>query len=310
MTRRERALPLVLALGAFALALAQRPGWASSDTKVDLHVSPGRFLADVASVWTESGSLGHVQGGQYGGYLFPMGPFFALGHAAGLAPWLVHRLWLGALLALAAWGTVRLLDDLAGRPRGAAHVVAATMMVLNPYVVVFSARTSVTLLAYAVLPWLLLAVHRGVRRPEGWWWPALFALAVTASGGGVNAAVTAWVLAGPALLLGYEVLTGLPARAALAFALRTIVLTAVASLWWVGPILAQARYGIDFLEFTEQQGTIWGTTSVSESLRLMGYWVSYIGVGFHGATRPYFSGAGTLLYAPLVVAAMLLVPAL
>ncbi len=185
--RLDSAVTLGLAAVSFALAFAQRPGWASSDTKIDLHVAPGRFLSDVASVWTPSGSLGHVQGGQYGGYLFPMGPFYAVGHALGLAPWVVHRLWLGALLALAAWGTVRLLDDLVGRPRGVAHIVAGAMMVLNPYVVVFSARTSVTLLAYAALPWLLLAAHRGVRRPAGWWWPALFALAVTATGGGVNA---------------------------------------------------------------------------------------------------------------------------
>ena len=310
MTRRERAIPAALALGAFALALLQRPGWASSDTKIDLHVEPGRFLADVAAVWTESGALGHVQGGQYGGYLFPMGPFFALGHALGLAPWLVHRLWLGTLLGLAAWGTVRLMDALAGRPRGIAHVVAGAMIVLNPYVVVFSGRTSITLLAYAALPWLLLAVHQGVRRPRGWWWPALFALIVTASGGGVNAAVTAWILLGPALLAAYEAATGLRWRAAAWFAWRALALTFVASLWWMGPIVAQARFGIDFLEFTEQQGTIWGTTSMSETLRLMGYWVSYIGVGFHGATRSYFADAGTLLYAPLVVAAMLLVPAL
>ena len=56
-------------------------------------------------------------GGQYSGYLFPMGPFFALGALAGL-PWLVHRLWLGAVLALAAWGTVRLLDAMLERARG------------------------------------------------------------------------------------------------------------------------------------------------------------------------------------------------
>src|SRR4051812_3235264 len=240
-----------------------------------------------------------------------MGPFYAAAHALGLAPWVVHRLWLGALLALAAWGTVRLLDDLVGRPRGVAHVVAGAMMVLNPYVVVFSARTSVTLLAYAALPWLLLAAHRGVRRPAGWWWPALFALAVTATGGGVNAAVTAWVLLGPALLVGYEAaFAGVPWRAVRSFALRAAGLTVAASLWWIAPILVQARYGIDFLEFTEQQGTIWDTTSMSETLRLMGYWVSYIGVGFHGAARSYFSDAGTLLFAPLVVAATLLVPAL
>ena len=108
-----------------------------------------------------------------------MGPFFALGDALGLPPWLVHRLWLGALLALAAWGDVRLIDALAGRPRGAAHVVAGLLYLLNPYVVVFTAARRVTLLGYAALPWLLLSVHRGLRAPRGWWWPAAFALVVT-----------------------------------------------------------------------------------------------------------------------------------
>ena len=42
-------------------------------------------------------------------------------------------------------------------------------------------------------------------------------------------------------------------------------------------------YGIDFLQFTEQPRSIWGTNSVPEALRLMGYWTSYIGVGYHGA---------------------------
>src|SRR3954452_1748260 len=91
---RGRTLPAALAALALVLALIQRPGLASSDTKIDLHVDPGRFLAGVASAWSSTGDLGHVQGGQYGGYLFPMGPFFALFHALGVAPWLVQRLWL------------------------------------------------------------------------------------------------------------------------------------------------------------------------------------------------------------------------
>ena len=48
--------------------------------------SVDRVLADVASAWSSTGDLGHVQGGQYGGYLFPMGPFFALGHLLGVGP--------------------------------------------------------------------------------------------------------------------------------------------------------------------------------------------------------------------------------
>src|SRR3712207_249239 len=100
-------MPLLLAALAYGVALLQRPGTDVADTKVDLHVDPGGFLADVASIWSSSGGLGQVQAGQYAGYLFPMGPFHALGHELGLAPWLVQRLWLGTLLAVAAWGVVR-----------------------------------------------------------------------------------------------------------------------------------------------------------------------------------------------------------
>ena len=102
--RREVGIPLLLGAGAFALAFAQRPGLATADTKINLHVDPGRFLADVASMWTSTGQLGDVQSGQQTGYLFPMGPFFAarprlrdpgLDRAAPVAR---------SLLALAAWG--------------------------------------------------------------------------------------------------------------------------------------------------------------------------------------------------------------
>ena len=69
------------------------------------------------------------------------------------------------------------------------------------------------------------------------------------------------------------------------------------------PLLVQSRFGVDFLRFTEQPGTIWSTTSLPESLRLMGYWISYLGVGYGGELRPYFGGGGVLLFAlPVVVA--------
>ena len=193
-----------LTLLAFAIAFLQRPGESTSDTKIDLHVEPIRFLGEVASVWSSSGGLGQVQGGQYSGYLFPMGPFFAIGEFLGVAPWVVHRLWLGTLLAVGAWGVVKLLDALAGEARPVAQSVAGALYVVNPYVTTFAQATSVTLLGYAALPWLVLAVHRGVRSPRRWWWPGVFALAFTATGGGVNAAVTGWLLLGPALLLVYE----------------------------------------------------------------------------------------------------------
>src|SRR3712207_3208526 len=283
---RPRAIPLALAAGCYLLALVQRPGEVVADTKIDLYVDPRGFLADVASAWTQQVQLGHVFGGQYGGYLFPTAPWFALGDLAGVPTWIVHRLWLGTLLALAAWGVVRLLDALLERPRGAPHVAAALVFVLNPYVAVYANRTSISLLAYAALPWLLLAVHRGLREPRGWRWPALFALVLTCTGGGVNVAVTGWVLLGPALFVAYERwFGGVGPRAVKPFLLRLAPVVLLANLWWVVPVVVHARYGLDFLPFTEQPGTIWQTTSITESLRLMSFWTSYIGLGFGGTLR-------------------------
>ena len=301
---RGRVVEVALAALAFLLALLQRPGWTLTDTKIDLHVDPAGFLGDVLSAWSDTSDLGHVQGGQYGGYAFPMAPFFALGHAFGAAPWLVQRLWLGLVLALAAWGAVRLAGVLAGGTWERA--VAGLLYLLNPYVVIFVNRTSVTLLAYAALPWLLLCTFHGLRAPRRWAWPAAFALIVTASGGGVNAAVLAWVLLGPILLAVYEARW----RALWSFGWRTALAAALVSVWWIAPLLVQGRYGVDFLAFTEQPGTIWSTTSLSESLRLMGYWVSYLGVGYSGTLRPYFGDGGVLLFKTPVVLATLLVPAL
>jgi hypothetical protein len=308
---RSRVETIALTLAGFALALMQRPGIASSDTKLDLHVDPLRFLAGVTSTWSPTGSLGNVQGGQYSGYAWPMGPWFALGRLLDLPPWLAHRLWLGALLAITACGVATLARVLGGPRRPLLPVAAAAVAILNPYVVIIAGRTSITLLAYAVLPWLVLAVHRGLRAPRSWWWPAAFALLLASAGGGVNFAVIAFVALAPVALALYELAAGHVDRAALrAFALRTAACVAVTSAWWVAPLAVQVLYGTDFLRFTEQPGTIWTTTSTPEALRLMGYWTSYIGVGYTGVLRPFQADAGVYLFQPLVVVATLAVPAL
>ncbi|HKP21046.1 MAG TPA: alpha-(1-_3)-arabinofuranosyltransferase family protein, partial [Thermoleophilaceae bacterium] len=311
---RDHTFALGFAVVAFALAFLQRPGWASSDTKIDLHVDPAGFLSNVSSVWAPSIDLGAVQGAQYSGYLWPMGPAFALLHGIGLSPWVAHRIWLGLLLALSAWGMLKLLDALLGRPRGLPHLLGAGFYMLNPYTVIFSARTSVVLLGYAALPWLLVIVHRGVRAGRGWrawWWAAGFALILTSTGGGVNAAVVGWMLVGPLVLLVYEAVAGgVTWRDAGAFLARAAVLGTLVSVWWIAPLLVHVRYGVDFLQFTEQPRAIWGTNSAPEALRLMAYWTSYIGVGFYGARHALYSEAGTLLFNPLAVGASLLLPAL
>ena len=87
---------------------------------------------------------------------------------------------------------------------------------------------------------------------------------------------------------------------------RLVPVAALAQLWWIIPLLVPARAAPNFLPFTEQPGTIWSTTSLPESLRLMGFWTSYVGVGFGGVLRPFQGSAPALLFAaPVVLAALL-----
>ncbi|HEX4626954.1 MAG TPA: alpha-(1-_3)-arabinofuranosyltransferase family protein [Solirubrobacteraceae bacterium] len=289
------------------LAFAQRPGKAVLDTRIELSADPGLFLHRVAAVWSSAGDLGHVQSGQFVGYLFPMAPWFAFAHWIGLPTWVGQRLWLGALIAVASWGVVRLMDELYSRRRGVAHLTAGVLYAANPYVAVWTTRGSVALLAYAAVPWLLLAAHRGMLQPRSWRWPALIGLVLACSGAGVNAGVVAWILPAPLALMLYEAaVAGRGWPALRAFGWRAGLCAAVGSAWWAVPLLIQSRYGTDFLSFTELPSSVWATPSLSESFRLLGYWPLYLGLG----GTPVVGLASPYLFSAPVIVATLLVPVL
>jgi arabinofuranan 3-O-arabinosyltransferase len=293
---------------AYGLAFLQRPGRTFTDTRIELTIDPVRFLHAVAQMWSPTGDLGHVQSGEFIGYLVPMSPWYAFAHTIGIPTWLAQRIWLGTLLAVAGLGVLRLLAALLPRRAPVAEAVAGLLFVANPYVVVVVGRTSAWLVAYAALPWILLAVHRGIRGPGRWRWPATIALVMLFANGGVNAALPFWIAIAAIALVAYEVAVMRRAtwRSAGWFAVRTIVCVAVVSLWWVVPVLMTTKYAPNFLSFTEQPLTILTTPSVSESLRLLGYWVVYYGLSGGPATPS--SGASAYLFEPLVILATFLVP--
>src|SRR3954454_12577992 len=88
----RRLVPAVLAVGSFALAFAQRPGTTVFDTRIELSANATLFLHRAAAVWSPTGDLGHVQSGQFVGYLFPMAPWFAFVQWLGLPVWGGQRL--------------------------------------------------------------------------------------------------------------------------------------------------------------------------------------------------------------------------
>src|SRR5450432_3385648 len=73
----------LLALLAYVPMLLTHPGRVVADTKSYLYLDPDRLLSRAVSMWDPHIGLGTVTH-QNIGYLFPMGPFYAVTHALGI----------------------------------------------------------------------------------------------------------------------------------------------------------------------------------------------------------------------------------
>lgn len=270
-TRRELVEAALLAVLAYLPFLASSPGRVSSDSKQALYVDPGGFLVDAAYLWDPSVGAGTVPH-QHLGYLWPTAPWFWAFDAVGVPDWVAQRLWVGSLTFAALLGARWLARSLGLGPTAA--MVAALVYGLTPYQLAFTARTSVLLLPWAGLPWLVELTRRALAR-GGWRHPALFAL-VTFTVAGVNA---------PSLLL-----TGLAPLAVLVVAvwrdparwrhvagtaLRIGAITIPACAWWLAGLRLQGTYGLPILQLTENLETVATRSSPDDVLRGLGNWFFY-----------------------------------
>ena len=146
---------------------------------------------------------------------------------------------------------------------------------MSPYVIQYGTRTSVLLLPWAALPWLIGLTARSLET-KGWRHPALFALITLSIA--VNATALVLAMAGPALWIAWAVwgTHDVQWRDAWRAVLRIGVLTAVTSSWWVVALLIEGKYGLPLLKFTETVEQVATTSSATEILRGLGYWVPYL----------------------------------
>ena len=263
---------LALAALSYLPVLRSDPGRVAADTKTYLFLDPGRLLGRAWSMWDPNIGLGTVSH-QTIGYLFPMGPFFWLGEAAGLPDWVAQRLWLGSIIFAAGLGVLFLLRTLG--QRGPGVVVATLVFMLSPYLLDYAARISVILLPWAALPWLLGLTIRALR-DGGWRYPVLIAIVVQIVGG-VNATALVFVGLAPLLWIPFAVwgLAEVTPRRAFQVVWRTGLVTFVCSLWWIAGLWAQGSYGLNVLDFTETLRAVSRTSLAPEVLRGLGYWFFY-----------------------------------
>ncbi|MEU8423434.1 alpha-(1-_3)-arabinofuranosyltransferase [Micromonospora sp. NPDC048835] len=290
--RRFRHLVICIALT--ALAFQQAPGQVVPDTKVDLNVNPAGWLLRSLHLWDPTGTFGQLQNQAYG-YLWPMGPFFLLGSEAGLAPWVVQRLWWALLFCVAYLGAVRLAGRLGiGTPAG--RMIAGVAFALSPRILTQLGWSSVEAWPSAVAPWVLiplvgLAAGTRLRRPV-----AASALAV-ACAGGVNATAVFAVV--PLALLWLA--TVQPVRRRVTAVAAWCGAVALATAWWLVPLLVLGRYSPPFLDYIETARNTTSVTDAVTTLRGASYWVAYLASPF-GPTIP--SGARLANEAVLVAATL------
>ncbi|NYT92666.1 alpha-(1-_3)-arabinofuranosyltransferase family protein [Salinispora sp. H7-4] len=267
LNQRFRHLAICVVLT--ALAFQQAPGLIVPDTKVDLNVNPAGWLLRSLHLWDPTGTFGQLQNQAYG-YLWPMGPFFLVGSELGLAPWVIQRLWWALLFCVAYLGVVRLARSLGiGSPAG--RMIAGIAFALSPRILTQLGWSSVESWPSAVAPWVLIplvGLARGtpLRRAV-----AGSALAV-ACAGGVNATAVFAVV--PLALLWLATLA--PVRRRITAIAAWCGAVALATAWWLVPLLILGRYSPPFLDYIETAQSTTSVTDAVTTLRGTSYWVAYL----------------------------------
>lgn len=254
-----------------AIAFAQAPGNIVTDTKLDLSVDPLGFMGRALTLWDPQGAFGQVQNQAYG-YLFPMGPIFALGHLADVSPWVTQRLWWSLLLVVSFLGTVVLLTAM----RIGNHwtrILAGFAFALSPRMLTVVGASSVEMWPSALAPWVLVPLVIGMGRGDPRRQAALSAL-VVALVGGVNAAATFAVIP----LAAWWIWCAPRSRRRRTMMLWWPPLVLVGTLWWLLPLLLLGRYSPPFLDYIEAASNTTFASTALDALRGTTNWVAYIDI--------------------------------
>ncbi len=251
------------------LAMVQEPGFVVPDTKVDLVEAPGGFLSRALHLWDGTADFGQLQNQAYG-YLWPMGPFFALGDLLQVPGWVVQRSWLGLVLVVAFLGVARLSRALGVRS-DLACVLGGLAYALSPRMLTVLGPISIEAWPGALAPWVLLPLVIGAERGSARRAAALSALAV-AMVGGVNAAATFAVLPLGALWI----LTRRRGPRRRSLMIWWPLFTLLGTLWWLIPLFTLGAYSPPFLDYIESAGVTTFPTTVFDALRGTSNWIPYL----------------------------------
>lgn len=268
---RRRYDVCIIVLLAYLPLLLSAPGKLPADTKLYLYLNPGRLLSDAAWTW-DNRQLGGWVPHQNVGYLWPTGPWFAFFDWLNIPDWIAHRLWLGTLLIVAGLGS-RWLAKLLELP-AKSYFIAGIAYQLSPYVLPYISRTSALLLPWALLPWIVGLTLQIIHEPKLKYF-AYFGLIIMSSGG-LNATALLMIAPAPVIwLIDAWSNRKISWKRALSLTGLLGLISAVMSAWWAAGLSVQGKYGAPVLSYSEALQSTSATSTATEALRGLGYWLFY-----------------------------------
>lgn len=288
--RLSRWAALVFAV-VFVILLGNATGRIFFDTKLGVDIAPVDFYARLWQLWNPNEWFGTLSD-QYIGYAVPMDPFYLLAEILRVPVWLTERLWLSLLVAVGFAGVVKLGQELQiGTERS--RVVAGLAFALWPTFTIVIGSTSAGLLPGLLAPWAVVPLVRAARGGPLVSAAARSGVAVLCMGG-VNATSTLDAL----ILPGLFIVTRMRGRRLIAMIICWSGAVALATSWWVVPLLLQAKYSFNFLPYVEQAATTTGTMSAATFLRGAGNWTAYFNFG-----QPWLNSGWVMVSNPMAIVA-------
>lgn len=302
ITRSSQKLwPYTVFLFMVSVAVTFSSSWGAyvADARFEHSWGADVFLSRHANLWDGVRTLGRPTV-----YFSPVaGTLMAVFRAVGAPPFAAERLLHATYLTVAGIGMLAVMRMLRPRIR-AEHVIAAFIYCFNPYTTQFLLPSGL-FLHYALIPWFVLVVVRGITSDDRWRWAAGFALLVGTLGA-VNSASLLYALMPSMVAAGYYVLVERTARFGdlVRFGARVFLLTLGTAAAALVVLAFEAGVVSVNLVTTELPARVNSSSSWSESLRGLGSWLTYFRAG-GVALRPEASAYFTQ---PAVVAATYALP--
>jgi len=269
-----------------ALPLIRFGGWEIDDTDIGLIRAPWQLAQTLGSAWNPNG-FGFDQTRSQA-LLFPVNATFALMHLLRVPAGDETQLWLGLLLATAGTGMWWFLNGWFARPSTwnvTVVITAAVGYMLSSFVIVIATDTTMFLLPYATLPWLLgitLRAAAGRMRPLR----AVGLLALTLCATSALDLPLLLINVTATVIFGLAVADRMARRRQVMVVVAGVGLGVAALMWTLGPTAWSAHEDPSqaIANLSAESAAMYDAhTSAAEVARLQGYWALYSGY----ADRPY-----------------------